>query len=175
MSALSVLAVVDSFGNNQASVDPAASATGVLVSLVVGLVFYLFFGYIFSRVFKKAGRPGWAGFVPLYNTWVLFEISGKPGWWALLFIPSFIPFIGLLFSLALLVLTLLAALELAKRFGKGQLFAIFGLWLFSFIGYIILAFDSSRYNAAGAPPASPQAPTAPNSTSENNSPPPIVS
>jgi len=32
-------------------------------------------------VFVKAGRPGWAAIVPIYNGWVFFEISSKPGWW----------------------------------------------------------------------------------------------
>jgi hypothetical protein len=40
------------------------------------------------RVFEKAGKPGWAVLVPVYNAVVLVEIVGKPVWWAImLFLP----------------------------------------------------------------------------------------
>src|SRR5690349_19871321 len=128
MGVLDVLAVTygDTYGDPSAG-DTAAVVGGLGLLLVFGLALYLLSGFFFYNVFKKAGRPGWAGFVRVYNSWVMFEIAGKPGWWALLVIPSFIPVIGLLFSLAYFVLTLLAALELAKRFGRSQVFAIFGL------------------------------------------------
>ncbi|MDO8335245.1 MAG: DUF5684 domain-containing protein [Candidatus Saccharibacteria bacterium] len=109
---------------------------------VVAIVAYLVFSYILSRVFTKANKPAWAAFVPIYNSWVLFEIGGKPGWWVLV---AFIPFIG---GIILLILNILVSLEIAKRFGKSSVFGIFGLWLFSLIGYIILAFDDSKYSAS---------------------------
>ena len=30
------------------------------------------------KVFTKAGKPGWAAIIPIYNIWVLLEIAGKP-------------------------------------------------------------------------------------------------
>ena len=152
MGVLDVLAVTygDTYGE-PSSADTAVAVAGMGMFLVLGLVLYVVSSFFLYKVFKKAGKPGWAGFVPVYNAWVMFEIAGKPGWWALLIIPSFIPVIGLLFSLGYLVLSLLASLELAKRFGKSQIFAIFGLWLFSIVGYGILAFDDSKYHGPGAP------------------------
>lgn len=41
--------------------------------------------------------------------WKLFEKIGKPGWWALICLGGVIPFLGLLFSLAYLVLIGVAA------------------------------------------------------------------
>lgn len=127
--------------------DDAASAaflgaflTGYLVFIVV---FYLIVSFVLSKVFTKAGRPAWAAFVPIYNGWVMFEIAGKPGWWVL---SSFIPFIGPLIAF---VLYIIVSLELAKRFGKSSTFGIVGLWLFSVIGYAILAFDDSKYQGEG--------------------------
>ncbi|MCB0791798.1 MAG: S26 family signal peptidase [Flavobacteriales bacterium] len=38
------------------------------------------------KLFQKAGRPAWAGFVPGYNILVWLQISGKPWWWIILFI-----------------------------------------------------------------------------------------
>lgn len=136
--------------------NDSSNVGGVLVFIFLGLLIYLAIAYVLSRVFIKAGRPPWPAFVPIYNTWVLFEISGKPGWWVLL---GLIPFAG---GIIMAVLSLLASLELAKKFNKSTVFAVFGLWLFSIIGYLILATDNSTYQAA-APPASPQPPQPPQS------------
>jgi hypothetical protein len=35
-------------------------------------------------IFSKAGKPGCACLIPIYNTIVLLEIVGKPWWWLLL-------------------------------------------------------------------------------------------
>jgi len=115
-----------------------------LIVFVIGLVFYLVFAFILSVIFKKAGRKAWEAYVPVYNTWVTLEIAGKPGWWVLI---NLIPFIG---GVIFFVLYIIATIELAKRFGKGPLFAIFGLILFSLIGMLILAFGKSTYNGTGS-------------------------
>ena len=39
----------------------------------------------FWKVFEKAGQPGWAAIVPIYNAYILLKIVGRPGWWILLF------------------------------------------------------------------------------------------
>jgi hypothetical protein len=122
----------------------AALGAFMMTYLVFVIVLYLVFSFILSRVFVKAGKPAWAAFVPIYNGWVLFEIGGKPGWWIL---SSLIPFVG---GLIALVLYIIVSLEIAKKFGKSSTFGILGLWLFSFVGYTILAFDSSKYQGAGA-------------------------
>ncbi|HVE80725.1 MAG TPA: DUF5684 domain-containing protein [Candidatus Dormibacteraeota bacterium] len=109
------------------------------------------------RLFTKAGKPGWAAIVPIYNSIVLLEIVGRPIWWIVLF---FIPFVNFIVSIII-------SLDLAKAYGKGPGFAIVGLLLFPFIGYPMLAFGSSTYTGpvAGqafvAPPAAPVTPTAP--------------
>ena len=57
-------------------------AANLGVSLVLTVVF------IASnwRVFSKAGEPGWAAIVPIYNILVLLRIAGKPAWWIILLI-----------------------------------------------------------------------------------------
>ncbi len=60
------------------------------------------------KVFEKAGKPGWAAIVPIYNLVVLMKVAGKPLWWVLL---MFIPFINI-------VVLLLVYIEVAHRFGK---------------------------------------------------------
>jgi hypothetical protein len=91
------------------------------------------------KLFEKAGRPGWAAIVPLYNSWVLFEISGKPGWWVLI---GLIPYLG---WLILFVLTIIAMIELARRFDQSTMFAIVGLVIFQVVGFLILGFGDAEY------------------------------
>lgn len=86
------------------------------------------------RVFTKAGQPGWAAIIPIYNFYVLLKVAGKPGWWLLLLLIPFVNF----------VILILTYIDLAKSFGKGGLFAI-GLILLPFIFLLILAFGSARY------------------------------
>jgi uncharacterized membrane protein YhaH (DUF805 family) len=102
------------------------------------------------KVFTKAGQPGWAAIIPIYNWYILCKIVGRPGWWVILF---FIPFINFIIGIILCI-------DLAKSFGKGVGFAI-GLILLGIIFFPILGFGSAQYQgpAAGglAPRTAPQA------------------
>lgn len=89
------------------------------------------------KVYEKAGKPGWAAIVPIYNIIVLLEIVGKPLWWIVLF---FVPIINV-------IAMVLVYLELAKRFGQDVPFAI-GLILLPVIFMGILAFGPARYLGA---------------------------
>ncbi len=92
------------------------------------------------KMFEKAGKPGWASIVPVYNIVVMLEIIKKPTWMVLLF---FIPFVNF-------IVGLIIVFDIAREFGKGILFAI-GMILFPFIFYPILGFGKSTY--ANAPAA----------------------
>ena len=86
------------------------------------------------KVFVKAGKPGWACIVPIYNIIVLLEIAGRPIWWiVLLFIP-----------IANLIVLILVALDIAKAFGKGTGFGL-GLAFLGFIFYPLLGFSDATY------------------------------
>lgn len=87
-----------------------------------------------AKVFKKAGKPGWAVIVPIYNIIVLLEIVKKPLWW---FFLLFIPIVNVIISIIIDV-------ELAKKFGQGVGFAI-GLIFLPFIFYPILGFGEANY------------------------------
>ncbi len=86
------------------------------------------------RVFTKAGEPGWAAIIPIYNAIVMLRIAGRPVWWIVLY---FIPVANLIAGIVVLV-------DLARAYGKGTGFAI-GLLLLSFIFFPILGFGSARY------------------------------
>lgn len=101
-----------------------------LVLLAIGLLIIVALWVIF----EKAGESGWKSLVPIYNIYILLMISGVPGWWLIMF---FIPFVGIVFSILLM-------LALAKKFGKGALFGI-GLFFLPMIFYPLLAFGGSQY------------------------------
>jgi len=89
------------------------------------------------KVFTKAGKPGWAAIVPIYNIIVLLQIAGKPVWWIILF---FIPIVSL-------IIAILTYVALAERFGKGGGFAV-GLVLLGPIFFPILGFGSAQFRPA---------------------------
>ena len=88
------------------------------------------------KTFEKAGKPGWACLVPIYNAFVILQIAGKPAWWFLLFL---IPVVNL-------VVAIIVMIEIARRFGKGPGFGI-GLAFLGFIFFPILGFGSAQYSA----------------------------
>jgi hypothetical protein len=102
--------------------------TIILLAVIVLMVVAMW------KVFTKAGEPGWAAIVPIYNIIVFLRISGKPVWWIILLIIPFVNFI----------ISLLVSLGLAKNFGKGGGFGV-GLWLLSPIFILILAFGDAKF------------------------------
>jgi len=93
------------------------------------------------KVFVKAGQPGWASIIPIYNTYCLIKIAGKEWWWLLL---CFIPLVGL-------IIFIIISVEVAKNFGKGGGFAV-GLVFLPFIFYPILGFGDATYIGGTPPP-----------------------
>lgn len=121
--------------------DPdAGAAIGGGLAIFGGLfmLFWLALLVIFIasawKVFAKAGQPGWAAIIPIYNIIVLLQIVGRPLWWLLL---MFIPLVNF-------VIAILIYIDLAKSFGQSTGFAI-GLLLLAPIFWPILGFGSARY------------------------------
>lgn len=84
------------------------------------------------KLFKKAGRPGWASIIPVYNYIVLIQVAEAPMWYlALVFLVN--P-VGLLMTY----------IKVAEKFGKSAGFGIL-IWFFPFVGLPILAFGKSQY------------------------------
>ena len=102
---------------------------------IFGLVVVVVVVVAMWKVFTKAGKPGWAVIIPFYNAYTLLKIVGRPGWWLVL---MFIPLVNIVIGIIVMV-------DLAKSFGKGGLFAFFGLIVFSVIGYCILGLGKARY------------------------------
>jgi hypothetical protein len=66
------------------------------------------------KVFTKAGQPGWASIIPIYNVYIWCKVVGRPGWWVILLL---IPFVNFIIGVIL-------SIDLAKSFGKGVGFGL---------------------------------------------------
>ena len=120
-----------------------ASGGGVLGGLVAGgfmLVCLLVSLVVLAgvwKVFTKAGEPGWASLIPIYNVVVLLRIVGRPAWWTVLL---FVPLIGF-------VVGFVALMDLARVFGRGIGYAV-GLTVLPFIFFPHLGLGDSQYQGA---------------------------
>lgn len=117
----------------------------------LAIILWLFYGYCYGRIFQKAGKPLWTGFVPIYNLVVWMEIIGKPMWWVAVillggFIGGLIPIIGWLVPIAILVYL---SIETAKVFGKDTTYGVM-LGLFGFVMVPVLAFSDAQYQGVPA-------------------------
>lgn len=106
----------------------------IIYSLVV-LVLSILTIAAYWRMFNKAGVSGWKSIVPFYNAYLMFQIAGHNGWW---FLAAVVPLLNIYAAIIL-------ALGIAKNFGKGIAYAIFGLIIFGPIGYWIIGFGDSKY------------------------------
>jgi hypothetical protein len=111
----------------------------MMAAMIPALVFGVFMLICMWKIFTKAGQPGWACLIPIYNAYVMLKIAGKPGWWLILMIIPFVNFI----------VAILAMVGLAKNFGKGGGFAV-GLIFLGIIFFPILAFGKAQYVGAKA-------------------------
>ena len=131
------------------SYEPFTTETsnGFLAGLGMGLILLyvaliVFILAVMWKVYTKAGKPGWAAIIPIYNTIVLLEIVGRPIWWFFLML---IPFVNIIFAI-------IVTNDLAKSFGKEVGWTI-GLILLPFIFYPMLAFGSAKYSGPSVKPA----------------------
>lgn len=109
------------------------------ITLLIYLAIFIVIIASFWKVFTKAGQPGWASIIPIYNLIVMLQIVGRPWWWILL----------LLIPVVSLVIAIIISIDMAKSFGKGAGFGI-GLALLGFIFYPILGFGSATYQGPSA-------------------------
>lgn len=113
--------------------DGPSAAIGIVILLIQLAVLILVIAGIW-KTFSKAGQPGWAAIIPIYNLYILLKIAGRPGWWLLLYLIPLVNF----------VIAILVGIDVAKSFGKGAGFGL-GLALLAPIFYPILGFGSATY------------------------------
>jgi hypothetical protein len=133
----------------QASGNEEAVAAGVAAAL---MAFFAAFALVFVviglvtlvgmwKVFAKAGQPGWAVLIPVYNFIVLLRIAGLPWYWVFTPLIILIPILG---AIAYLAWVVWVHHRISTRFGQGVGFTI-GLTLLGPIFWLILGFGSSKY------------------------------
>jgi ABC-type sulfate transport system permease subunit len=117
---------------------PAPAGPGPVFWIIYSAVIILLIASIW-KVFSKAGQPGWASIIPIYNVYIMCKVAGRPGWWVLLML---IPLVNVIIGIILNV-------DISKGFGKGVGFAI-GMIFLPFIFWPILGFGSAQYQGAAA-------------------------
>ncbi|WP_217182892.1 DUF5684 domain-containing protein [Streptomyces sp. AC495_CC817] len=105
---------------------------------IIGLVFYIVVVIGLWKLFGKAGYPGILAVIPIVNLVILVRIAGMSGWLTLLYI---VPIVNIVFAI-------IVAFKVGERFGKGGVFSFFLLFVFPYIGYLIIGFGDARYRKA---------------------------
>ncbi len=117
--------------------EAAGGAGGAIVGLLFTLIWLAVMVLVIAgmwKTFVKAGKPGWACLIPIYNVIVLLEIAGKELWWIILF---FIPVVNF-------VILILVSIAVAEKFGKGAGFGL-GLAFLPMIFFPVLGFGDAQY------------------------------
>ena len=120
--------------NGDLDAAAGAAAGAALVILVVYLAVIILCIAGMWKAFAKAGKPGWAAIVPIYNYIVMLEIAGKPVWWIILML---IPIVNI-------VVILIMLHAFAAAYGKGVGFLL-GMIFLPFIFWPMLGFGSAQY------------------------------
>jgi len=115
----------------------AAGGAGIIMLIYLAIVLITVIGM--WKMFAKAGQPGWAAIIPIYNIIVWLQICGRPVWW----------FILLLIPIVSIVIFVIMCIDLAKSFGKGAGYGI-GIFLLGFIFIPMLGFGSASYTGPAA-------------------------
>lgn len=126
------------------------SVFGIILILAVVLVLITVIGHY--KVFKKAGKSGWAALIPIYNTYVGCQICGINTMWVFIllaasFLSIIIPFLSFISTICSLYFRIIFSISMAKSFGKSEAFAL-GLIFFGPIFYLILGLGDSKYIGA---------------------------
>lgn len=102
------------------------------------IIYVIVFAVIIAslwKIFDKAGEPGWAAIVPIYNIIVLLKIVDRPIWWIVLYL---IPCVNI-------VPAILIPMDLAENFGKSKGWGFGMLVILGIVGYPMLAFGDAQY------------------------------
>ena len=102
----------------------------LIIALHVNMISYVALWFIF----KKAGEPGWAAIIPVYNILIAIKIAGKPWWYILL----------LLIHIVNIIIGIMILNGISKNFGKGGWFTV-GLFFLKVIFLAILGFGAAQY------------------------------
>lgn len=107
---------------------------GSVVIWIIGMVAAVFTMICMWKIFTKAGKKGWAVFIPVYNIIVMLEIAELPMWYLVLLL---VPFANIYAMFKIYI-------EIAHKFGKSTGFGV-GMVFLSIIFVPMLAFGKAEY------------------------------
>lgn len=156
----------DYYYNSTPTPSDEAATIGAIIFFMVFMLFIAVAAYVVTslflgRIFKKAGIESWKAWVPVYNTWIMLEMGGQPGYWAIL---ALIPIVNIVAC----VFICIAMYQIGLNFGKEGAFVLLAIFL-PLVWLIWLAVDKSTWK--GGLPAAAQAPAKPSSSAEPPQPP----
>lgn len=115
--------------------EGALAAAGLLFALLPLIIYAITVAGLW-KVFTKAGRPGWAAIIPIYNIWILMKIGDSGVLWFVLSIIFGLPVIKIY-------------IDVLDKFGKGIGYAV-GMLFLPFIFMPMLGFGSAQFQGSGA-------------------------
>jgi hypothetical protein len=116
-----------------------SSGDAAALAGVMGFIWIFYFVVVILmiasmwKIFTKAGKPGWAAIIPIYNIIILMETVGRPGWWVILYMIPIVNFF----------IWIIVSVDLSKSFGHEIGFAL-GIMFLPVIFYPWLAFSSAQ-------------------------------
>jgi len=124
----------------QASGNEEAALAAGIAGLGIGFMLLIIALSVLTIVAKwkintKAGQPGWACLIPIYNLYVELRIAGMSPLWLLTLLACGVGYV---------IPWIICQIKTAERFGQGAGFGI-GLILLNQIFVLILAFGSAQY------------------------------
>jgi uncharacterized membrane protein YhaH (DUF805 family) len=123
----------------QSTGNAAASAAFGALFLIVWLFVLVLVIAGMWKTFAKAGQPGWAAIIPIFNLYIILKIAGRPGWWLLL----------LLIPIVNLIVAIIMYHDLAKSFGHGILMTL-GLVFLTPVAFCLIGFGGAQYQGPAA-------------------------
>lgn len=112
-----------------------------LAFIIFGILMAIFTLIAIWFLFEKAGQPGWAAIIPIFNLLVLLRVANKPWWWIFGILLGIIPWVG---SILMVIWSVFIWHGVSKNFGKGIGFTV-GLVLLNLVFVPILAFGKASY------------------------------
>lgn len=126
----------------------------IVILILIWLAIAVFYIISLAKLFKKAGKPGWAAIIPYYNKYTILDISGYNWYYIFIYIApiivpiiiAFVPILGSTLNFALSIVVILfnitSSVKLAKAFGKDTAYGI-GIAFVSIVFIPMLAFNKN--------------------------------
>lgn len=131
-----------------ASISMSGIATGIIVLLILCIALLLLMAAAWWVIFQKAGHPGWAAIIPIYNSYIQLKVANMSGMYlvaiVVLCLCLFIPVLNIIAAIAIAVINIMMLCRIGAAFNKGTGFKV-GMIFLPFFFLPALAFGSHKY------------------------------